>query len=229
MQNSVAPVAAVSRAASTSDGMSSRTARTGVSKRPDCEQKWQSSGQPPVLIETMPSTSTSGPHQRIRTSWASVERVVDAPRRAAAGPAASAPRRGRRPARGPAHGRCRGSCGDLQFEVGRAFGQRARGAGRSIRGRPGCSATARSGSRGQEPITMPRQVRPRRSIASTVSAVWLSVPRPARATTISGASSSSATSAIVPPSPKRTSRPPAPSMTTRSSQRARRSRRSRAA
>ena len=39
--------------------------------------------------------------------------------------------------------------------------------------------------------------RPRRSIASTVSAVWLSVPRPARATTISGASSSSATSAIV--------------------------------
>ena len=35
MQNSVAPVAAVSRAASTSDGMSSRTARTGVSKRPD--------------------------------------------------------------------------------------------------------------------------------------------------------------------------------------------------
>src|ERR1700754_861859 len=71
MQNSVAPVAAVSRAASTSDGMSSRTERTGVSKRPDCEQKWQSSGQPPVLSEMMPSTSTSGPHQRIRTSWAS--------------------------------------------------------------------------------------------------------------------------------------------------------------
>ena len=71
MQNSVAPVAAVWRAASTSDGMSSRAARTGVSKRPDCEQKWQSSGQPPVLRLTIPSTSTSGPHQRIRTSWAS--------------------------------------------------------------------------------------------------------------------------------------------------------------
>ena len=51
--------------------MSSLTARTGVSKRPDWQQKWQSSGQPPVLIETIPSTSTSGPHQRIRTSWAS--------------------------------------------------------------------------------------------------------------------------------------------------------------
>ena len=37
---------------------------------------------------------------------------------------------------------------------------------------------ARSGSRGHEPITMPRQLSPRRSIASTVSAVWLSVPRP---------------------------------------------------
>ena len=61
MQNSVAPVAAVSRAASTRLGMSSRTARTGVSKRPDWLQKWQSSGQPPVLIETIPSTSTSGP------------------------------------------------------------------------------------------------------------------------------------------------------------------------
>ena len=43
MQNSVAPVAAVSRAASTSDGMSSRTARTGVSNRPD----WRRSGSPP--------------------------------------------------------------------------------------------------------------------------------------------------------------------------------------
>ena len=73
MQNSVAPVAAVSRAAWTSDGMSSRAARTVVSKRPDCEQKWQSSGQPPVLSDTMPSTSTSGPHQRMRTSCASAD------------------------------------------------------------------------------------------------------------------------------------------------------------
>ena len=43
---------------------------TGVSKRDDCEQKWQSSGQPPVLAERMPSTSTSGPHQASRTWWA---------------------------------------------------------------------------------------------------------------------------------------------------------------
>ena len=70
MQNSVAPVAAVSFAAWTSEGMSSQAERTGEANRPDCEQKWQSSGQPPVLSDTMPSTSTSGPHQRIRTSWA---------------------------------------------------------------------------------------------------------------------------------------------------------------
>ena len=74
MQNSVAPVAAVSTAACTSDGMSSQAARTGEGNRPDCEQKWQSSGQPPVFTETMPSTSTSGPHQRSRTSWASASR-----------------------------------------------------------------------------------------------------------------------------------------------------------
>ena len=68
MQNSVAPVAAVSFAACTSEGMSSQAARTGEANKPDCEQKWQSSGQPPVFTETMPSTSTSGPHQRSRTS-----------------------------------------------------------------------------------------------------------------------------------------------------------------
>src|SRR3712207_7274344 len=50
-------------AASTSDGMSSQTARTGELNSPDCEQKWQSSGQPPVFSDTMPSTSTSGPHR----------------------------------------------------------------------------------------------------------------------------------------------------------------------
>src|SRR3954447_1584060 len=76
---------------------------------------------------------------------------------------------------------------------------------------------ARSGSAGQEPITIPRQRSPRRRIASTVSAVWLSVPRPARASTSSGASSRCATSAIVPPSASRgTSSPPAPSTITRS-------------
>ena len=71
MQNSVAPVAAVCLAASTRARMSSHTARTGEVNTPDWEQKWQSSGQPPVLMETMPSTSTSGPHHRIRTSCAS--------------------------------------------------------------------------------------------------------------------------------------------------------------
>ena len=39
MQNSVAPVAAVSIAAFTSDGMSSHAARTGDWNSPDCEQK----------------------------------------------------------------------------------------------------------------------------------------------------------------------------------------------
>ena len=38
--------------------MSSGTALTEVSNFEDCEQKWQSSGQPPVLRLMMPSTST---------------------------------------------------------------------------------------------------------------------------------------------------------------------------
>ncbi len=42
-------------------GCSSHTERTGEVNWPDCEQKWQSSGQPPVLSDTMPSTSTLGP------------------------------------------------------------------------------------------------------------------------------------------------------------------------
>src|SRR5205085_5637343 len=39
--------------------------------RADWLQKLQSSGQPPVLADRMPSTSTSGPHHASRTSWAS--------------------------------------------------------------------------------------------------------------------------------------------------------------
>ena len=70
MQNSVAPDFAVCLAASTRLGMSSQALRTGDAKSPDCEQKWQSSGHPPVLRLMMPSTSTSGPHHRMRTSWA---------------------------------------------------------------------------------------------------------------------------------------------------------------
>ena len=74
MQNSVAPDFAVCLAASTRLGMSSHALRTGEAKSPDCEQKWQSSGQPPVLRLMMPSTSTSGPHHFIRTSCASASR-----------------------------------------------------------------------------------------------------------------------------------------------------------
>ena len=71
MQNSVAPTAAVSRAASSTSSVSRNgVASTGVSKRADWAQKWQSSGQPPVLADRMPSTSTVGPHQARRTSWA---------------------------------------------------------------------------------------------------------------------------------------------------------------
>ena len=71
MQNSVAPVARVRLAASTSSGMSSHTERTGEENWPLWLQKWQSSGQPPVFSDTIPSTSTSGPHQFSRTSCAS--------------------------------------------------------------------------------------------------------------------------------------------------------------
>jgi hypothetical protein len=73
MQNSEAPSGGwVSRAAPRTSSVSRNgVALTGVSKRDDCEQKWQSSGQPPVLAERMPSTSTSGPHQARRTWWAS--------------------------------------------------------------------------------------------------------------------------------------------------------------
>ena len=77
MQNSVAPVLAVSFAARTSDGMSSHAERTGESKTPDCEQKWQSSGQPPVLSATMPSTSTSSPHHFSPHLVGEVEQLVD--------------------------------------------------------------------------------------------------------------------------------------------------------
>ena len=60
-QNSDAPSAAVSAAAARTSSVSRNgVALTGESKRDDCEQKWQSSGQPPVLAERMPSISTCG-------------------------------------------------------------------------------------------------------------------------------------------------------------------------
>ena len=71
MQNSEAPAALVSSAACSTSSVSRKgVALTGVSNRDDWEQKWQSSGQPPVLADRMPSTSTSGPHQASRTWWA---------------------------------------------------------------------------------------------------------------------------------------------------------------
>ena len=62
MQNSEAPSAAVSAAAARTSSVSRKgVAFTGVSKRDDWAQKWQSSGHPPVLADRMPSTSTVGP------------------------------------------------------------------------------------------------------------------------------------------------------------------------
>lgn len=76
------------------------------------------------------------------------------------------------------------------------------------------------GSAGQAPITTPAGTA-RRSNASMVSAVWLRVPRPARATTTAGAPNDTARSATVHASPDGrspigTSSPPAPSTSTRS-------------
>ena len=116
MQNSVAPVAAVSTAALTSDGTSSHAARTGEANRPDWLQKWQSSGQPPVLRLTMPSTSTSGPQWRIRTSWASCEQlgqpVVAEPQARQRLLLASGRRRARAPARAATASTSAGSARD---------------------------------------------------------------------------------------------------------------------
>ena len=85
------------------------------------------------------------------------------------------------------------------------------------RGSPSAPAPARP-ARHRSP---PRPVRARRSSASRVSAVWLSVPSPARATTTAGAPSDTARSASVHGSPDGrspigTSSPPAPSTRTRS-------------
>ena len=76
MQNSDAPRAAVSRAAPRTSSLSRNgVANTGDSNLADCEQKWQSSGHPPVLADRIPSTSTVSPHHASRTSWARAARA----------------------------------------------------------------------------------------------------------------------------------------------------------
>ena len=110
--------ASVSRAAPRTSSVSRNgVALTGVSNRDDWEQKWQSSGQPPVLADRMPSTSTSGPHQASRTWWARAASEVThsvgqlgqgaRARRRRAGGARRAGRSRRRPARGPLWSRSR--------------------------------------------------------------------------------------------------------------------------
>ncbi len=101
MQNSDAPTAFTSAAAARTSAVSRKgVAFTGVSNREDWAQKWQSSGQPPVLADRIPSTSTSGPHQASRTSWARAARAVTdssgTTARAASSPAPSRRRSSRR-------------------------------------------------------------------------------------------------------------------------------------
>ena len=89
-QNSDAPAALVSSAArSTSSVSRNGVAFTGLSKREDWEQKWQSSGQPPVLADRIPSTSTSGPHHSRRTWWARAASEVTRSSGSSASPASS--------------------------------------------------------------------------------------------------------------------------------------------
>ena len=131
MQNSEAPEARVSSAAaSTSSASRNGVAFTGLSKRDDCEQKWQSSGQPPVRAERMPSISTVGPHQARRTWWAKAASDVTHPSGREARPATSAAvswRRSSRRACSAARSRLRalwsstsGCSGCTGFEAGSA-------------------------------------------------------------------------------------------------------------
>ncbi len=72
MQNRVAPAARAWRAASSTSPVSiSRSALTPVSYRADCGQYAQSSGQPPVLMESRLQSCTFGSPKMARcTVWA---------------------------------------------------------------------------------------------------------------------------------------------------------------
>src|SRR3984957_3898396 len=100
MQNSDAPRAAVSWAAARTSVVSRKgVALTGVWNCADWEQKWQSSGHPPVLADRIPSISTSGPHQASRTWWAREARAITAPSGMAASAVNSSAVRRRRSSR----------------------------------------------------------------------------------------------------------------------------------
>ena len=214
MQNSVAPAACERRAASTMPSTSSQAARTGVGKRADCEQNAQSSLQPPVLADTIDSTETSGPQCARRTRWASAH---------SSGTRSGAQRR-------DAHGvlaRERLAAAEhllLDVRAGRSRGETIAGAGQpsgSQGSAPSSGAMRRSSVRFVRSATSgsalvphtitPATAMPRARATSTVSAVWLSVPRPGRATISSGSSSASARSANVSRSLIGTSSPPEPS------------------
>src|SRR5437879_559058 len=81
---------------------------------------------------------------------------------------------------------------------------------------PGLVASASPGSAGKPQSTTPAISRPRVLAASTVRAMWLSVPRPGRATITRGTCRAETRSAMSVESLKGTSRPPAPSTTTTS-------------
>ena len=91
---------------------------------------------------------------------------------------------------------------------------RSRGSERGARARPGSRAPRCPGC-SLAPFTIsPRTGRFRRCAASSVSAAWLTVPRPGRQMITSGSPSTCARSAVVRPSPSGASRPDGPSTST---------------
>ena len=122
---------------------------TGVSKRDDCEQKWQSSGHPPVLADRMPSTSTVGPHHASRTSWANeANPVTDSSGTTARPPNSSASSRRRSSSKATAAAAMRALASDGARAAGSRTGQGSTGARRETVLRVGAAvASAGTGTR----------------------------------------------------------------------------------